>query len=355
MKAWVLHDIGQLQFEEVQMPELLDDEVLVEVKAAGICGSDLSRVYESGAHRMPLIIGHEFSGKVIRTGEKASRSWNGKRVSVFPLIPCRNCQSCHRMKYEMCSQYSYLGSRRNGGFAQYVAVPEWNLIELSENISYEAAAMVEPMAVAVHAIRRVRPVCSDYVAVYGLGTIGQLLTMFLWEEGVQNLLVIGNKELQKQGVLEIGISECNYCDSRTQKVDDWIRERTKGRGADVFFECVGRNETIAQAIDLTAQEGKICMVGNPSADINLKRHNYWKILRNQLTLTGTWNSSYGGKKEDDWRVVIKKLKEDKIEPSKLISHKYAMEDLEKGLLIMKNKTEDYIKIMVKVNTEEKLC
>lgn len=352
MKAWVLHDIGKLQFEDVGMPALLDDEVLVEVRAAGICGSDISRVYESGAHRMPLIIGHEFSGKVIKTGKKVNQSWNGKRVSVFPLIPCRTCRSCYRMKYEMCSQYSYLGSRTNGGFAQYVAVPEWNLIELPPNVSYEAAAMAEPMAVAVHAVRRVRPVCSDYVAVYGLGTIGQLLTMFLFEEGFQNLLVIGNKDLQKQDILKIGISECNYCDSRTQNVDDWILERTEGRGADVLFECVGKNETIAQSIHLTAQEGKICLVGNPGADVYLKKHNYWKILRNQLTLIGTWNSSYGGKKEDDWKFVLKKLEDDKIKPSKLISHRYAMEELEKGLLIMKNKTEDYIKIMVKVNTEE---
>ena len=94
-----------------------------------------------------------------------SDSWIGKRTGVFPLIPCRRCRSCSERRYEMCRGYSYLGSRRDGGFAEYVVVPEWNLIELAANVSYEEAAMSEPMAVAVHAIRRVQPKASETVSV----------------------------------------------------------------------------------------------------------------------------------------------------------------------------------------------
>ena len=155
MKAWVLEDIGKIQYKKVSKPRIGEHEVLVEVKAAGICGSDIPRIYQTGAHRMPLIPGHEFAGRVVQTGENTDAKWQNKRVGIFPLIPCRSCIACRKGQYELCRNYSYLGSRQDGGFAEYVAVPESNLIELPETVSYEEAAMLEPMAVACHALRRV--------------------------------------------------------------------------------------------------------------------------------------------------------------------------------------------------------
>lgn len=351
MKAWVLHDIGNFRYEERCEPQATDDEVVVAVKAAGICGSDIPRVYQNGAHRMPLIPGHEFAGEVVKTGDRVDQSWTGKRVGVFPLIPCRSCKPCLQKKYEMCRKYSYLGSRRDGAFAQYVAVPEWNLLELPDGVSFEEAAMMEPMAVAVHAMRRVNPSKEDTVVVCGLGSIGQLLTMFLSEQGVGKLLLIGNKEFQKKSVLKLGISEEYYCDCTRQDVKKWILEHTDGYGADVFFECVGKNESVAQAIGLTAPSGRVCMVGNPYSDIRLSRDIYWKILRHQLSVTGTWNSSYLGngqadQSQDDWQYVLDKLEQGRIAPSALISHRLPMDKLEQGFHIMRDKTEDYIKIMM---------
>ena len=336
MKAWVLHGVGDYRYEEVAEPSAEENEVLVAVKAVGICGSDIPRAYKDGAHNMPLIIGHEFAGQVVATG---------KRVGVFPLIPCRECTPCKNKQYEMCRNYSYLGSRRNGGFAEYVAVPEWNLIELPENVPYEEAAMLEPMVVAVHAMRRVQPCKQDTVVVCGLGTIGMLLVMFLIEAGIENLLVIGNKEFQKKTVLMLGVSESSYCDSKSEDVNQWIMQKTNGDGADVFFECVGKNETVVQAVNLTAPAGKICLVGNPYSNMELDKGTYWKILRNQLTITGTWNSSFTQEKEDDWHYVLDRLAQNKIQPSKLISHRYSLEDIEQGFRIMRDKTEDYIKVM----------
>lgn len=156
MKAWVLHGADDIRYEEIERPQPADCEVLVRVQAAGICGSDVPRIYKTGAHVHPLIPGHEFSGIVEKTGTSTNPEWEGKRVGVFPLIPCRECIPCRKRQYELCRNYSYLGSRRNGGFAEYVLVPEWNLIELPANVSFTEAAMLEPMAVAVHAMRRVR-------------------------------------------------------------------------------------------------------------------------------------------------------------------------------------------------------
>lgn len=355
MKAWVLYGINDFRLETIEIPKLKKDEVLVSVKAAGICGSDIPRVYQTGAYFYPLILGHECSGIVEEVEEETDKKWKGKRVGIYPLIPCMDCIPCQRQQYEMCRNYSYLGSRRNGGFAEYLAVPAKNLVELPSTVSYEEAAMLEPMAVAVHAIRKVL-FCTvrgtKKIVICGLGTIGLLLFMFLWDIKQQNsqygiqILVIGNKEFQKQRVLKMGLSEEDYCDGRVEDIGNWIMERTEGMGADIFFECVGKNETFTEAVDFTAPAGSICLVGNPYSDMRLEKAVYWKILRNQLTITGTWNSSFLHNSEDDWHYILKRLEQKKIEPCQFISHQFAIEELEKGFQIMRDKTEEYVKIMM---------
>lgn len=228
MKAQVLHNIADIRYEDAAKPQLKKGWVLVNVMAAGVCGSDIPRIYKTGAHVHPLIPGHEFAGKVVEVYDDTSAMWKDSRVGVFPLIPCGECECCQKKQYEMCSHYNYLGSRCDGGFAEYVAVPEWNLIELPDNVTYEQAAMMEPMAVAVHALRQfdicrsIGAVDTDYgnmigmagqyiynlkVCVIGLGTIGLLLTMFLKEMGIKHVSVICNKEKQKVNAMKLGIYE----------------------------------------------------------------------------------------------------------------------------------------------------
>lgn len=117
MKAYRLHDIGELRLEETPRPSLKAGEVMVRVKAAGICGSDIPRIYQTGTYHFPTIPGHEFAGMVEETGEDVDPEWKGKRVGIFPLIPCYSCGPCKAGRYEMCRNYGYLGSRQDGGFA----------------------------------------------------------------------------------------------------------------------------------------------------------------------------------------------------------------------------------------------
>ena len=355
MQACVLHDIGDIRYEEVKKPEPKAGEVLVKVMACGICGSDIPRVYTTGAHVHPLIIGHEFSGQVDALGEGVDPAWQGRAVGIFPLIPCGECPPCKKKQYEMCRHYSYLGSRCDGGFAEYVAVPAWNLIELPEGVGFEEAAMLEPMAVAVHAMGRagIHPgrensveLAGKKVCVYGVGTIGLILTMFLKEAGCEELYVIGNKDFQKRNVLALGVPESNFLDSRGADVTAWIYERTGGAGMDIFFECIGKNDTVSTVVDNTAPAGTVVLVGNPYSDMMLPKAVYWKILRNQLFVTGSWNSSFTHEDTDDWHYVVNRLAEKKIRPAELISHRLALSELERGLLLMRDKTEDYVKIMV---------
>lgn len=341
MKAYNLRGVSDLQFENVDIPVPEDSETLVQIKAAGICGSDIPRMFVNGTYHFPTIPGHEFSGIDVKTK---------KRVGVFPLIPCRKCKPCRDGRYEMCRNYSYLGSRTDGGFAEYAAVPEWNMIELPDNVTFEQAAMLEPMAVAVHAMRSISPSCDDTVAVMGLGTIGMLLVMFLLDAGVTDIYVIGNKDFQRKTCKAMGINEIRYIDAASEEQNPAVAEQimniTHGRGVGVFFECVGKNETIETALKVTAPGGRIQLVGNPASDISFDRDSYWKILRNQLTVKGSWNSSFTHDDDDDWHYVLNRLKEGKICPEMLISHRFGFNELNKGLDIMRNKTEDYIKVMI---------
>lgn len=349
MKAHILYGPNDIKFEDADMPTLGDGEVLLKVRAAGVCGSDIPRIYKTGAHKSPLIPGHEFAGEVVDAKDASCKTWIGKRVGVFPLIPCKKCGPCREKLYEMCRNYDYLGSRRDGGFAEYVAAPVSNLLVLPENVPFEEAAMLEPMSVAMHAIRRACVKSTDRVVVFGLGTIGLFVTMLLRQMGLEEILVVGNKDFQREQVLRLGVDKDNFCDSRYVDVKDWIMSNTDNNGADVFFECVGKNDCVSLGVSTTAPSKTVCLVGNPYSDMTLDKDTYWKILRNQLTITGTWNSSYTGDEDDDWHKVLRLLADEKIKPAKFISHRFDLEHLQKGFEIMRDKSEDYVKVMAIMN------
>ena len=361
MKALVLEDVGKLKIDDIPKPSPKQGEVLVHVKACGICGSDIPRAYKDGAHNMPLVIGHEFAGEVCEAGADVPEDWIGKAVGIFPLIPCKKCPCCVEKKYEMCKNYSYLGSRVDGGFAEYVAVPEWNLLELGDGVSMEQVAMMEPMAVAVHAIRQalrakgydiggeLSEILDGNVVVMGLGTIGLLLTMFLKDLGFKNVFTIGNKDIQLKMVKKLGIGEEDFCDIRICDEIDWLSDNTmvdgNMHGVDFFFECVGQTRSLEAGIYSAAPGGVVCTVGNPSSDMNINRHAYWQILRNQLTLVGTWNSSFTHDANDDWHYVLSRLQQGAVKPEQLITHRFELQGIAEGFEIMRDKKEEYVKVM----------
>lgn len=344
MKAWILEDIGKMNLQEIDKPRLSFGDVLVKVRAAGICGSDIPRAFKNGAHKMPLIIGHEFAGEVVcAPGPKAH--WMGKRVGVFPLIPCRKCEPCLSRQYEMCRDYNYVGSRCDGAFAEYVVVPGTSLIELPDSVSFEQAAMLEPMAVSVHAMRMADIREDSRILICGLGTIGFMLLMFILEKySADNIYAIGNKDFQKETALKLGLLEEHFIDSRCMDAKTVLGDNLP----DVYFECVGKNETISGGIDITKPGGQVVLVGNPASDMELPKDVYWKILRNQLTLKGTWNSSFTNSEKDDWHYVLDALRDGRINPEILITHKYDIENLYQGFEIMRDKNEDYIKVMMSI-------
>lgn len=339
MKALLLSEIGKLEIAERPVPPLETNHVLVEVKACGICGSDIPRAYTDGAHRMPIVLGHEFSGIVETVSDDVDKSWLNKRVGVFPLIPCMKCPQCKQKRYEMCENYSYLGSRTDGGFAEYVAVPSWNLIELPEAVTYKQAAMLEPLAVVAHAIRKPAVKPNDEVTVIGLGAIGLLTTMLLKEVGVDIVYTIGNKSYQNEYAAALGACPITPAESSSA----------------VVFECVGSEQSLQQAINLATPAGTIVLVGNPRQDMNLPKEIYWKILRKQLKIMGSWNSTFTHDKNDDWHFILSILanQENKdFHPEKFITHEFSLKNIRDGFELMRMKQQPYVKIMMVADEEQ---
>lgn len=345
MKAYVLNGINQLEYADVPLPQLKAGEVLVEVKAAGICGSDIPRIFETGTYHFPTIPGHEFSGMVHSVFDDSLNGWIGKRVGVFPLIPCMECVACQNKQYEMCMQYDYLGSRSDGGFAEYVAVPVWNLIELPDEVSFEAAAMLEPASVGIHALNRVDVQNVQSAAVFGTGTIGVLMAQWLRILGVEEVYLVGTNASQKELVETLGF--VNFCNKNEVDAVQYILNETTQMGVDLAIDCAGYSSVLADCLNVVKRGGEVLVVGNPHGDMELSKEVYWKLLRKQVRIIGTWNSSFVPEEiSDDWKLTVENIVSGQLKPELQITHKFPFDKLKDGLEIMRTKKEFYNKVMV---------
>lgn len=337
MKAYVLHAVNDLRYDEIDKPCCPEEWAIVKVKAAGICSSDIARVFTKGTYHFPTIPGHEFAGIVDSVGSVKNKSLIGKHVGIFPLIPCRSCSQCKDKHYEMCANYDYIGSRRDGGFAEYVAVPVWNLIPLDENIPFTSAAMLEPLAVALHAIKNAEIHSGLSVGIIGTGMIGICAAQWAKSLGAAHVDVIGRTETKRALVEKADL----YYKVMNEPSNDVLY--------DVVIEAVGSPYSIDLAIQSVTPGGTLVLMGNPSENIELTQNTYWRILRKQLVLKGTWNSSYDGDNPSDWTEVVAALSEHKIKVEHLISHCFTQEKLKDGLNLMFKHKEPYCKVMTTWN------
>lgn len=332
MKAWVLHGIGDLRYEDVPLPELQPGWALVKVLAAGICSSDIPRIFEKGTYHFPTIPGHELCGRVEAVHDGADNDWIGKRVGVYPLIPCKKCPSCLKGEYETCSDYDYIGSRRDGGFAEYVAAPVWNLIELPDTVSDIQGALLEPAAVALHGVRRAGIQLGDTVCIVGTGAIGLLAGQWAKIYGARQVFIKGRTGAKGRIAEQCGLEYT--IDSAEQKFS-------------CVIEAVGSEEALEESLALAAPGGRVLLVGNPDGDRILSQNLYWSILRKQLTLLGTWNSSYGVQ-ESDWAELVQAIGSGLLPTAPLITHVLELEELYRGLITVQDKNTVSCKVLVKL-------
>jgi L-iditol 2-dehydrogenase len=334
VKCANLHGINDLRYEEIQKPACGEDEVLVQVVNCGICGSDIPRVYTKGTYSFPLVIGHEFSGKVVMD---PANELTGKKVAVFPLLPCFECESCKVGNYATCENYDYYGSRRDGGMSEYLAVKRWNILPVADNVSYREAAMCEPTSVARHAVSKLNIQPGENLLVSGAGPIGILVGQWAKVFGAENVY---------------------YFDVDDRKIDFCKSLGFKQYEKDVHIHCVlegtGFADALSKCLEAIAPGGRMVLMGNPSKEVCLSQNTYWHILRKELTVYGTWNSSYNPK-QNDWVESLKAMAEGKIDVKPLITHVFPLAQCNEAFEMMKNRTEFFNKVMLEMggNADDK--
>lgn len=261
MKAAVFNGKGDFNIREVPYPQLEPDGVIVKVKAAGICGSDL-HVYRRGGPD-GWVLGHEFSGDIVEIGDKVSGVKIGDRVTAMSGRGCGDCYFCRRGDLVHCSKLRLLGYGIPGALAEYVSVPVFKYgvysAGLPDNMTYEEGATAEPVSVALYAVDQVQPGPGDTAVIIGLGIIGICLIPILKSRGVSRIVVSGRRKTRLKLAQENGASL--VADASRTDIVPVVNEFTAGKGADIVFECAGSPATFQQALEVAHRGAKIDLVG----------------------------------------------------------------------------------------------
>jgi threonine dehydrogenase-like Zn-dependent dehydrogenase len=271
MKALVLKAYKQFTCEDVPTPKASPAEVLVEVKACGICGSDVHGMDGStGRRRPPIIMGHEAAGVISSIGSDVTGWVAGDRVTFDSTIYCGHCEFCRRGLINLCDNRRVLGVscedyRQNGAFAEFVAVPQHILYRLPDGLAFEHAALVEPLAIALHAVRRAPPTLNDTVVVVGVGMIGLALVQALSQAGCGRLVAVDIADEKLDLAAKCGAT--TTINSATEDAHATILRLTRGLGADLSFEAVGVSATVDLTLRCLRKGGAATLVGNVTPKI----------------------------------------------------------------------------------------
>ena len=345
MKAAVLHGVDDLRYEEVDIPELGSHDVLVKIAACGICGSDIPRVLTTGTYHFPTIPGHEFGGEVVKLGSEADPALLHKNVAVIPLIPCHHCKPCEIGDYAQCEHYDFLGSRSDGGFAEYVRVPDTNLVLIPEGLDPEASAFMEPIAVALHVVSNNEIKFGDDVAVYGLGAIGIFVAQWAKAYGAGHVFAIDLDPRKVETAKQLGLTDA-ICSSEEDPLAI-INAKTNGQGVDAVFEASGSGFVFNQAFDILKRGGKLGLVGRPVGNLEVTNKSYEQLLRKQICIRGTWSFEFKSYPHHAWDIALEALRSGKIQYEPIISHRIPLSQTYEGVRTMADKKEFFYKILVK--------
>ena len=288
MKAGVVHAREDIRYEDIEKPKAEPGKVVVKVKYTGICGSDIPRVNGDACHYFPNVLGHEFSGVIDEVGEGVTAVKPGDRVAGIPLVPCMKCEDCQKGNYSLCKHYSFIGSREFGSFAEYVAVPEKNVVKISDDVDFVKGAFFEPATVALHGLERTDYKGGKTVAILGGGTVGMMTMQWAKIFGAKKTVVFDivdeRLDLAKRLGADAGIN------TKEEGFMDKAKELTDGRGFDYVFETAGNTITMKMAFELAANKAEVCFIGTPTKELSFTVDEWENMNRKEFKLTGSWMS-----------------------------------------------------------------
>lgn len=297
MKAAFYYGVGDLRVEECEIPEISEHEILMKVKASAICGTDL-RIYKFGHFKIPQgerrVLGHEVSGEIVRVGAKVAGFFPGMRIAVPPNVGCGHCQMCMQGKNQLCKEYEAFGISYDGGFQEYMKIPEnaireGNVIEIPENLSYEEAAMVEPFSCAYHSYKALKTVPNEVVVIVGAGPIGACHVMINRLAGASKIIVADVSDSRLEEIKRFGVDLT--INSAREDLVEAVNAATGSRGADVVITACSVPQIQQTALEIAAIHGRINFFGGMPKGQEMVTLNTNLIHYKELIVLATTGSS----------------------------------------------------------------
>jgi L-gulonate 5-dehydrogenase len=337
MKAIMVTEPGKISIIEKNMPSIQSkDEVLVKIKAVGICGSDM-HIYH-GTNPMaiyPRVIGHEFVGEVVEIGVNVSRVKIGDRVTVEPILYCGECYACRTGRQNVCEKLEVMGVHRDGGFQEYVVVPEKNAHKFDEHISWEEAVMIEPFTIAAQSTWRGDVRTGDYVFIMGAGPIGLCVLQYAKHKGA--ICMISDLDVDR---LEIAkkLGADYILNAGQVDVVQEVMKITKGMGANVTLDAVCITKTFEQAVEVTSVAGRIVVLGFGTQPSQIPQ---LPITKKELTIAGSRLQA------NKFPEVVELFNKKALNPKALISHIFRFDEIEEAIKLIEMQQEKTCKVVLK--------
>jgi L-iditol 2-dehydrogenase len=339
MKQAVMTKPGKIEINEVPIPKIGADQVLIKIKRIGVCGSDIHVYY--GLHpytSYPVIQGHEVSGVISKVGENVENFQPGNLVTIIPQVVCGKCYPCRTGQYHICDNLKVMGFQTDGAAQEYFAVDANNVISIPKEINMDHAAFIEPISVGVHAIQKAGNIKGKGILVLGAGTIGNLLAQAARAMGAEKVLITDIKPYKLEKARQCGLE--NVINTSKEDLAEKIQQVFGPDKMDYIFECVGTQQTITQAIDNARKGSAIIVVGVFSKDPKV---NLGFVQDRELRLLGTL--MYQRK---DYELAISIIASGKINLEPLITHRFAFDDYLDAYKMIDQSNGEYMKVMIEL-------
>ena len=327
MLALYLKKNKKFSYVNHELPKRIEDnKCRIKICYSAICASDIPRAYFNQSYSYPLILGHEFSGKIEGYGSKVKGLNLGQRVSVFPLIPkCKKCKSCKQKKFNLCENYSYYGSRENGSFCEYIDINKWNIFPINNQLSLKMASLLEPTAVAFNVYNKINLRSKKNILIMGGGFISQVLLRILNLNKKFKITIADRNQFKLDLAKKYAYKTINLNLSNEINLD-------KSKKINDKFDCVidstGNYNAINFALSNLNTEGQFIVFGNIYKNSEVAKKNYNFLLRKELEVKGVWNSTFKCKK-NNWEQAQTFLLKNSSKILPLISHVVDLKDAKK--------------------------
>jgi L-iditol 2-dehydrogenase len=344
MKAAVLTGLKKIELKEIEIPNPKDDEVLIRLRAVGLCGSDV-HYYEHGkigkyTVEKPIILGHEASGEIVKVGRNVPGLKVSQRVSIEPGATCGECEHCKEGRYNLCSNVEFLATPPyDGVFCEYVAMRADLVFPIPDSMSYETAALVEPFSVGLHAIRRGGLQPNETVIIMGMGPIGLLTAAAAKLAGAKTIIGVDLEQNRLEASKSMGATYT--INLREDRLEEKVNEYTNGIGADIAIETAGSPKAVQGAIASVRRGGRVVIVGLPPQEEIPVNISY--VVDNEIDIKGVFRYHH------TYPTAIEMLSKKAVDIEKIITNKYKLSDTSKAFERAIHDKTNTLKIMVYSN------